>query len=211
MKRILLILAITTMATSITSLPSPAKAFTWDDAWNAIKKGAESSFSKPAENSGDQSSDSNSGLNSDDSPNSNGFDATKNSDSEQVNSNNGLTKVALVIKRDDFIFEYFGCRKAVRDYESQRLDCIFKITYTGNDEIKDFQIINARAFSSIDGNQYDSASLIVAGKYNVDMIPRQPIQGVISFDWSPALKRLSSLEFETNNTNRKILIRYKKS
>jgi hypothetical protein len=55
MKRILSILAIATMATSIASISSPAKALTWDDAWNVIKKGVDSSLSTPSENTGTQS------------------------------------------------------------------------------------------------------------------------------------------------------------
>lgn len=130
--------------------------------------------------------------------------------SKLANINYESVKIAgVVIKRDDLTFEYLDCKKTTDLYSNQYLSCTFKITYIGSDEMKDFSIINARAFSALDGNQYSFNNSTVGGNYSIDMISRQPVRGVINFSWSPALKRLSILEFETNNTSRKILIRYK--
>jgi hypothetical protein len=138
------------------------------------------------------------------------FESNVNS-SKLANINYESVKIAgVVIKRDDLTFEYLGCRKTTSEYgNSYYLSCTFKITYVGNDEMKDFGFTSARVFSALDGNQYSYDNAIVGGNSSIDMISRQPIRGVINFPWSPALKRLSALEFETNNTSRKILIRHK--
>jgi hypothetical protein len=137
--------------------------------------------------------------------------ATKN----QINVNNTQSanasnisspvKIAgIVTRRNDFTFEYLGCKK----YESQ-MHCTFKITYVGNGEARDFQINSARVFSALDGNQYDSENTLIGGRYSVNMISGQQTRGVLVFPWSPALRQLSTLEFETNQTSSKILIRYR--
>jgi hypothetical protein len=124
--------------------------------------------------------------------------------STKINHSSNPIKIAGIVRRDDFTFEYLGCRK----YESQ-MHCTFKIIYVGNGEARNFSINNARVFSALDGNQYDSENTLIGGRSYVNMISGQPTRGVLIFPWSPALRRLSTLEFETNQTNSKILIRYK--
>lgn len=197
MKKILLLFAI---ATSITIIPSAAQALTWDDVWNAIKpnpSNGSSSNEQPSQEENLRNSNDDSQLTSSGQPSSN------------LNSNSNSPQLPLIIQREDLKFQYLKCQKENDYYNQKKLNCYFKIIYTGNDELKNFEITNARLFSSIDGNQYTASSITVAGNSSVDMVPHQPIKAVISFDWSPQVKP-STLEFETNNTSRKISIRFRR-
>jgi hypothetical protein len=203
------ILAVATVATSITACSLPSQAFTWDDLWGAVKKGVEKAYQEPSNNSSNNlESASSSPESSELSDNSN----SSSNNSESLGNNNikpaPVKRRVSLIRQDDFTFQPVGCKKQSGDFAGIAfLKCSFKITYVGNDEVKNFAITNARVFSAIDGNQYTASSLTVAGQYSVDMIKGQPIQGVLSFEWSPALKRLSVMEFETNSTSHKISIR----
>jgi hypothetical protein len=204
------ILAVATVATSITASSLPSHAFTWDDLWNAVKKGAESS-------SGSGSSQpSNSSDSIPSAPTSSGFsdnpgvpENRPEPRASNADNNQPVRRTPPLIRRDDLTFQLFGCKKENVNY-TDVLKCHFKITYVGNDEMKDFRITNARAISALDGNQYSPYSMTVAGQEGIDMIKGQPIHGAISFLWAPALKRLSTLEFETNNTSRKISLTFKR-
>ncbi|WP_309745479.1 MULTISPECIES: hypothetical protein [unclassified Chamaesiphon] len=119
-----------------------------------------------------------------------------------ANSQVAPIKIAASITRqNNFVYEFRGCRKF-----ADRIDCIFKITYTGQGNANGFYIRNARIFSGFDGNQYDSSSQTVAGRDSVNMISQQPIKAIVSFPWSPGLRKISTLEMETNYTDSPIQI-----
>jgi hypothetical protein len=185
------ILAIATVATSITASSLPSQAFTWDDLWQSVKRGYENA--QPSHSSPQPSNDS---------------DNNFTSQQEEANENGApMETTNSVIRQDDLTFQPLGCKKESGYGHDAILNCYFKIIYVGNDEMQNFQITSARAFSAIDDNQYNHFTTMVAGQSSVEMIKGQPIRGVISFMWSPALKNISLLEFQTNNTSRKISIR----
>jgi hypothetical protein len=134
----------------------------------------------------------------------------KSNTTRSANINASPTKIAaLIIKQDDLTFQYLNCRRGADPNGYDVMSCHFKITYIGNDEMRNFSITSARVFSSLDGNQYNADTMTVGGNYSIDLISRQPIRGVISFPWNPGLRRLSVLQFETNNTSRKIQVKFR--
>jgi hypothetical protein len=220
------ILAVVTVATSIAASISPAKAFTWNDLWRTVRKGAENTSPAPLtphqqsnNASNDESMTSLLASSRESKPSASApfsfpnQPSRSNNNSAQLDNNNTAAPLKVtnpIIRQDDFTFQIVGCRREFVDYYGNTLACIIKIIYVGNNDMKDFSITSARAISSVDGNQYTPFESTVAGQQSVDMIKGQPMRGLLRFKLESGLKRLSVIQIEANNTKSKITFKNKK-
>lgn len=221
------ILTVATVAISIAASISPAQAFTWDDLWRTVIRGSENTFPDTStlpqqlnNASNDESMTSllaSSRESQPSAPAPSGFPNQPNhSNNNSAQLDNNVTAAPLkvtnpIIRQDNFTFQIVGCRREFVDYYGNTLACVIRITYVGNDDMKDFSITSARAISAVDGNQYTPFESTVAGQQNVDMVRGQPMRGVLRFKLESGLKRLSLIQIETNNTRGKITFKNKRS